>query len=424
MAVEEDGHRAVVYQFHLHVGAEPAGLHRHSFFGELFGEEAIEGLCLFRRCGPVEGGPLPFATVAVKGEVGDEEHFAFDVPNREVKPPGFVFEDAKPGDLSGEIACVFFRVVLGDPDEDEEPGADLGDGLPFNAHLGLFYPLHNRPHGPHLNQGKRPFKEENVKRIYVGTCGQVMGLKKLLETYTALEINATFYRFPTEKQRKNWARVLAERKDFFLSLKAYQGFTHPAHSPTWKKAGLNPEERERLKDFVGCLRWNEVTEGFLDETARLIEELKADFLLFQLPSYCQKEEENAFSFFEKVSAALEVKLGFEIRWPSVDLLAEVWRRYGVIPVFDPFLEPELRETFFPQLDFLYLRLHGRRDERGRLDYKHRYSDEELRELRAFIEGARAETVCVLFNNVYMKEDARRFLEMCAEGMEEGSQEGK
>jgi len=253
-----------------------------------------------------------------------------------------------------------------------------------------------------------------VKRFYVGTCGQVMGLKKMLVTYSALEINATFYRFPTEKQLRNWARVFEERRDFFLALKAYQGFTHPIRSPTWKRSGLSSTELQEMKDKVGCLRLNSLTEAFLKRTEELLSTLKADFLLFQLPSSCKTEATNLFPFLSRASKILSVPLGLEIRWSAPSLLEDCWRKLNVVPVFDPFLEPTLREIFFPELDFLYLRLHGQRDERGRLNYKYQYPEEELEELANLLIQSRAEKICVLFNNVYMKEDALRFLELLVE----------
>ncbi len=254
-----------------------------------------------------------------------------------------------------------------------------------------------------------------MKKIWVGTCGQVVAWKKFFELFSALELNATFYKFPTERQVKNWKKHLEEgkQKGAFLAMKAHQLFTHPLNSPTWKRSEFSPEERKKFKDLVGCLKWNEFTKTQLQRTKVLAEELGIDFILFQLPQACAKERENFFSFLKKARELLPAKIGLEIRWPDPSLLMSL-RNQGIVPVFDPFLEPSLRESFFPDLDFLYLRLHGTRDSRGKLNYRHQYTEEELKKLKDWVFEARAERVCVFFNNVFMKDDALRFKKLWQE----------
>ena len=251
-----------------------------------------------------------------------------------------------------------------------------------------------------------------MKKIWVGTCGQVVAWKKFFELFSALELNATFYKFPTERQVKNWKKHLEEgkQKGAFLAMKAHQLFTHPLNSPTWKRSEFSPEERKKFKDLVGCLKWNEFTKTQLQRTKVLAEELGIDFILFQLPQACAKERENFFSFLKKARELLPAKIGLEIRWDDLSLLQE-GRALNITPVFDPFLEPTLRKEFFPELDFLYLRLHGTKDPRGRLNYRHRYGAQELRILKAWILEAKAGKICVFFNNIFMKEDALKFKEL-------------
>ncbi len=252
-----------------------------------------------------------------------------------------------------------------------------------------------------------------MKKIWVGTCGQVVAWQKFFDLFSALEINATFYKFPTERQVKNWKKYLKEGKEkgAFLSMKAHQLFTHPLRSPTWKRSEFSPEERKRLKDLVGCLKWNDFTRGQLERTKILLEELVLDFLLFQLPAACEAEKEQILPFLRQAREMLtRWGIGLEIRWEDRTLLEEAYAE-GITPVFDPFLEPDLREEFFPKLDFLYLRLHGEKGPGGRINYRHRYEDQELNTLKDWLFEAKAERICVLFNNVYMKEDALRFEEL-------------
>lgn len=248
------------------------------------------------------------------------------------------------------------------------------------------------------------------QRIYVGTCGQVVAWKRIPEIFSALEINCTFYRFPSERQLANWTKALSKGRKgrlFRLAVKAFQGLTHPTRSPTWKRSGLSKEEIAALKDLVGCLRWNETTKEFLRKTAELCQQLGADFLLWQLPAFCKQERENILAFFEETRKVLDLAL----RWEDPELLETVWERFQVIPAFDPFLESGLFELFAPRLPTLYLRLHGRRDERGRLVYHYQYTEAELHALKEKILTSAATEILVLFNNTYMKEDALRFLQL-------------
>ncbi|OAG27392.1 DUF72 domain-containing protein [Thermodesulfatator autotrophicus] len=252
-----------------------------------------------------------------------------------------------------------------------------------------------------------------MKKIYVGTCGQVVSWKKFFELYSALEINATFYKFPSDRQISNWHKHIAtgKEKGAFVSFKAHQLFTHPVSSPTWKRSEFGPEERKKIKDQVGCLKLNDFTINYLEKTRELAQNILADFVLFQLPATCAAQKENFIIFFKEVSNFLACSKGIEIRWEDLDLLDKLYGALGVVPVFDPFLWPGLREYFFPYIDFLYLRLHGQKDERGRLIYNYRYQDEELNQLKSWLFEAKASKIVVLFNNVYMKEDALRFKEM-------------
>ncbi len=247
-------------------------------------------------------------------------------------------------------------------------------------------------------------------RVFIGTCGNRVALSRYVRLFSALEINATFYRFPTEKSLSNWEKVLRETVGFLLSLKAFQGFTHPVSSPTWRRSGLSPEEISALKDQVGCLRLTERTREYLRQTLTLCRRLSAGYLLFQLPAGCRGED--LFPFFGEFRRALPEgppHPALEIRWEDPELLLRLWETHRVVPAFDPLLFPEFLSAL-RGLPRLYFRLHGER-RGGRIHYGKRYSDEELIKLSELVKSLRCEEVCVFFNNVYMHEDARRFLEI-------------
>ena len=250
-------------------------------------------------------------------------------------------------------------------------------------------------------------------RIRIGTCGNKVGLKKYVELFDTLEINATFYNFPSERTLTNWEKTFKERKDFALAFKAFQGLTHPFSSPTWHRAKIRPEERENLRDQVGCLRLNPVTETFLKRTLEMARRLSACFLLFQLPRNCEKKKESFTDFFSRLrdlsGDVPGLRFGLEIRWEDPGLLERLYRHFEVVPVFDPLLFPAYLKRF-RDLPFLYLRLHGEL-KGGRLNYNKNYSDEELQGLAELVSRLGAHEVFVLFNNVYMHENALRFKEL-------------
>ena len=249
-------------------------------------------------------------------------------------------------------------------------------------------------------------------KVYLGTCGPRVRLSQYVTLFNALEINATFYRFPSGRSLKNWQKALRDLPDFGLSLKVYQGLTHPPHLPTWKRSGLTPEERKALQGKVGCLKLTSETQAFWQQTLALAQTLKARFLLFQAPAACQKEGlEEAFWEWALPLKPPHCSWGLEIRWEEPKLLDRLWQRYQVVPVFDPLLFPALFERF-KDLPRLYFRLHGGL-KGGRLDYRKRYSEEELTLLAQKIKGLRSQEVWILFNNVYMHEDALSFKEILA-----------
>ncbi|RUM89273.1 MAG: hypothetical protein DSZ24_01650 [Thermodesulfatator sp.] len=246
-------------------------------------------------------------------------------------------------------------------------------------------------------------------RIFIGTCGNKVGLSRYVECFNALEINATFYRFPSEKSLRNWEKVLAQLEDFRLALKVFQGLTHPVGSPTWRKSGLSPEEQAALKGKVGCLRLTQATRAFFSQTLDLAERLSARYLLLQLPRNCESETGRFREFLgwaRDLLAPRELHLALEIRWEDPELLEKLWEELKVVPAFDPLLFPRLWEKF-QGLPRAYFRLHGER--RGtRLIYHKKYTEEELQSLARRIKALSAEEVLIFFNNVYMHEDALRF----------------
>jgi len=237
--------------------------------------------------------------------------------------------------------------------------------------------------------------------IFVGTCGFCEARKKYFQNFKTVEIQQTFYRILEEKTLKKWRSEAPE--GFVFSIKAFQGVTHPARSPTWKRSNVKPS-----KD-VGLLKPTNEVFKYWEITLNEARILNARFILIQLPKSFKESEEsfvNAEKFFSKISRDIEIAV--ELRGWSEDGIRNFVREFDVIDVTDPLVRKPLHRG-----DINYYRLHGAY-EKGRIIYKHKYTDEELEEIAERVKGWDKKESYVYFNNVYMRDDAKRF-KMLIEG---------
>src|SRR5689334_9653936 len=95
LELQEQGHRPVVDERHLHVRAEDA-----TGGAEALAEAFVERLGDLWRCGRDVRRAVALASVAVEGELADDERLA--VPQRLVHASVGVGEDAQRADLVGE----------------------------------------------------------------------------------------------------------------------------------------------------------------------------------------------------------------------------------------------------------------------------------------------------------------------------------
>lgn len=196
----------------------------------------------------------------------------------------------------------------------------------------------------------------------------------------AVELNASFYRFPFPSQVRSWSKKGSSLR---WAIKVNRFITHvfklgPRALTTWRKF-------ERL--------------------FKPMDEL-VDFYLFQLPPQLTPRSAPAIERF--ISA---VKLGerfaLEVRhqaWFKPEWI-EWARGFGVtwVSVDSPDFPLEVYNTS----GLVYERMHGRT-----AWYAHYYSDEELREVAEKIKAAKPRAVYVLFNNDHaMLENGRRMLKI-------------
>ncbi|USG99717.1 DUF72 domain-containing protein [Thermococcus argininiproducens] len=237
--------------------------------------------------------------------------------------------------------------------------------------------------------------------IVVGTCGFCERREKYFRDFGTVEVQQTFYKLIRDKTLQKWRQEAP--KDFIFSIKAFQGVTHPSTSPTWRRSNVKPTSE------VGLLKPTPDVFRYWELTLREAEILGAKFVLIQLPKSFKETEENfnnAEKFFSKIEKR-EFIIAIELRGWSEKGIKEFVKEFGLIDVSDPFVRKPVHRG-----DINYYRLHGAY-ERGRIIYKHKYEEEELKEIASRIRKWNKKESYLYFNNAYMCEDARRFIQILA-----------
>jgi uncharacterized protein YecE (DUF72 family) len=204
--------------------------------------------------------------------------------------------------------------------------------------------------------------------ILVGTCGFCEGKKRYFEDFSTVEVQQTFYKILQEKTLQKWRKEAPE--DFVFSIKAFQGITHPPTSPTWRRSNVKPSRD------VGLLRPTKKVFRYWELTLKEAEALGARFILIQLPKSFKENEEsfaNAEKFFKQIERR-DFEIAVELRGWSEKGIEKFVREFDLIDVTDPLIREPLHKGVTN-----YYRLHGSYQE-GRIIYKHKYSEEELREM--------------------------------------------
>jgi len=204
--------------------------------------------------------------------------------------------------------------------------------------------------------------------------------------FPLVEVNSTFYRLPRAATAQRW-RALADavNPDFEFTVKVYQGVTHKAR-------------------FRG-----EAALSAFSETAKIARTLRARVLLLQCPPSFGPTRENEAALREFLSAIDrdDFLLVWEPRgkWQEApDRVAEICQEFSLIHCTDPFRAlPAVADGA------LYLRLHGAPP--GERMYYYAYTEDDLAWLGERLKGLEADTVYVLFNNIYMFHDALKFMDI-------------
>jgi uncharacterized protein YecE (DUF72 family) len=199
----------------------------------------------------------------------------------------------------------------------------------------------------------------------------------------AVELNASFYRFPFPSMVKSWTR---KGEDLRWSIKVNRLITH-----TFKLSDRAFQSWKKFHDLFMPL------------------ESSIDFFLFQLPpSTTPKSAPSIENFFERTQ--LNERFALEVR--NLQWSDEKWinwaSRLGITWVSVD--SPDFPLDVFNTSDLVYERMHGRTEW-----YAHLYSDEELREVADKILSVKPKKAYVFFNNNHaMLVNSRKMLSIFKE----------
>ncbi len=234
-------------------------------------------------------------------------------------------------------------------------------------------------------------------KVWVGCCGFARRLEEYAQHLEAVEVQQTFYRPPQVRTAEAWRKRVPE--EFVFTVKAWQLITHPPTSPTYRRLGqrIPADLADRYGSFVPT---EEVAQAWA-RTLEVARALRARVVVFQCPASFAPTRQNVANLEQFFRTAPREGLRFvwepRGRWPE-DLVRRLCQELDLVHGTDPFVAESVHGAF------RYYRLHGR------AGYRYRYTDEDLRALRARC----AEDAYVMFNNVGMWEDARRFRKLLAE----------
>lgn len=223
--------------------------------------------------------------------------------------------------------------------------------------------------------------------IFVGTSGWMYSWNEdgNLNWYikncnlNAVELNASFYRFPFENQIKGWSKKGTNLK---WAIKVHRLSTH--------KFKLSEDAKESFKKFL--------------ELFKPMENI-IDFYLFQLPpSYSPLESEKLINFLKDFNKR---KIVIEFRnknWYDLNLEEFGNKENLLICSVD---SPDFQKKIFKIDKIVYLRFHGRESW-----YQYDYDEDELIEIAKIIKNKKPEKVYSFFNNNHsMLKNAQKFFEI-------------
>ncbi len=237
--------------------------------------------------------------------------------------------------------------------------------------------------------------------IHVGCCGWCAARARYFRAFDVVEVQQTFYEPPRLTTLARWRQEAPA--GFQFAIKCFQLVTHEATSPTYRRL-----RRARPRPAtVGSFRDTPAVRAAWEETVAAADALGATIVLLQTPGTFAPTDEhlaNLEAFTRWARRGPDLRLVFEPRGPAWDAGAadRLCRRLDLFRGGDPFAMP----APLPHAQSVaYFRLHGVGG------YRYSFKDAELRWLVQQLRGY--EEAWVLFNNMSMWDDARRFKRLLA-----------
>ncbi|MEM5782631.1 MAG: DUF72 domain-containing protein [Candidatus Aenigmatarchaeota archaeon] len=231
--------------------------------------------------------------------------------------------------------------------------------------------------------------------VYVGTSGWAYswnpdGFDWYIKNsnLNAIELNASFYRFPFPNQINSWAKKTQE---------------------------INPKMRWSLKVnrlITHVFKFNERALELWKKFQNLFKPLEKsiDFYLFQLPpTLTSKFSSKLEEFIKKTN--LKEKFALEVR--NLDWFKEEWVEWAkkLKITWVSVDSPDFPLEVYSSNKIVYERMHGRT-----AWYSHYYTNKELEEVKEKILRVNPKKVYVFFNNNHaMLENAQRMFELLTQG---------
>ena len=242
----------------------------------------------------------------------------------------------------------------------------------------------------------------DVVEIKIGCCGLPGGMKQYLKEFRVVELNSTFYKLPRLETAERWREQAP--KGFEFAVKCWQGVTHPVTSPTWRRSGLELTGKERY----GFLQPSQEVFDAWAKTLEICKALGARVCLIQLPARFKEEDKNianARKFFSRIERDGS-EIALELRGWSDEGFKKLCDEFDLISCVDPFAREPLH---FGKRGIAYFRLHG--SPPGKQMYRYKYTKRDLLGLEGKISKLRVKGTWVLFNNIWMREDALTFAKL-------------
>jgi uncharacterized protein YecE (DUF72 family) len=234
--------------------------------------------------------------------------------------------------------------------------------------------------------------------LKVGCCGFPQARRAYYRSLPLVEVQKTFYQLPRVKTSLNWRHEAPPHFEF--TLKAWQLITHRPSSPTYRH--LSHPIAEDQREAYGSFKPTPEIFHAWQETLEVARALEAEIIVFQSPSSFgpgPKNIKQMRDFFLSID-----RDGLQLAWEprghwEPEEAGKICRELDLLHVVDPFNGREKAGSM------IYWRLGGTGG------YRHRYSDQELNKLASMLRRSKKKKGYVLFNNVYMWEDAHRFIEI-------------